>query len=281
MPLQLRLSIELADNYIKIDSPEERLHQRVAEAIQLLQQVRQQTNTIKDPVARAFISYLLAQSYFRAKQPQIGLELIATSRQQTTDLAELDRQQITLLVAIAKTYHTAGKPELALQVLQQGAQIVTKSSDVNLAALSLALLSNTASELGQTQLASDLFAQSIRSAKKVPNKERFTIWLGIATHFEKTAQREQLATVLQQYQNLANRQTSTTVLRNIFRQWMQVEDFNQAAPVARQLIKIAKQNRDDRALADIIDPYLERGVSKKMQPIFARIYRSRCSLYPR
>ncbi len=265
-PLQLRLLIKIADNYIQIDSPEKRIRQRVADAIPLLQQVQQQTNKIKNPEERAFVTYLLAQSYFRLKQPQKALDLIANSRQQIANSTDLDRQ-IALLVAIAKTYQTAGKPDLALQVLQQSTQITIKSNDVNMAAVSLALLSSTAIELGQTQLASDLFKQSIRLATKVPSQDRYIIWLGIASHFKKPIDREKLATVLQQYQNLANRQTRTTVLRNVFRQWMAVEDFNRAIPVARQLIKIAKQNRDDQALTDIIDPYLERGMSKKMQPI--------------
>jgi hypothetical protein len=265
-PLQLRLLIKIADNYTKIDSPGEILRQRSAEAISLLQQVQQQTNKIKNPEERAFIAYLLAQSYLRLKQPQIALDLIANSRQQIASSTDLDRQ-IALLVAIAKTYQTSGKPDLALQVLQQSTQIATKSNDINLAALSLALISSTASELGQQQLGTNLFKQSIKLAPQVPKQYRYTIWLGIATHFKKLAQREQLATVLQQYQNLANRQTRTTVLRNIFRQWMAVKDFKRAILVASQLIKVAKQNRDDQALTDIIDPYLNANLVREIQPI--------------
>jgi tetratricopeptide (TPR) repeat protein len=258
-PLQLRLLIKIADNYIKIE--------RIAEASPLLQQVQQQTNKLKNPEERAFTSYLLAQSYLRLQQPQIALDLIVNSREQIANSTDIDRQ-IALLVAIAKTYQTAGKSELALQVVQQSTQIATKSNDINFAASSLALISSTASELGQMQLATNLFKQSTKLAKQVPNQDRYTIWLGIATHFKQPAQREQLATVLQQYQNLANRQTRTTVFRNVFRQWMAVKDFKRAIPVARQLIKIAKQNGDDQALTDIIDLYyLNANVAREIQPI--------------
>jgi Tetratricopeptide repeat len=265
-PLKFRLLIKIADNYIKLDSPAERPRQRFAEATRLLQQVQEQTNKIKNPEERAFASYLLAQSYLSLKQPQKAIDLIADSRQQIVNSTDLDRQ-IALLVAIAKTYQTAGKPDLALQVLNQSTQIATKSNDVNMAALSLALISSTANELGQKQLATNLFEQSIKLAKQVPSQDRYTIWLGIATHFKKPAQREQLATVLQQYQNLANRQTRTTVLRNIFRQWMAVADFKRSIPVASQLIKIAKQNRDDQALTDIIDLYQSTKFVREIQPI--------------
>ncbi len=265
-PLQLRLLLKIADNYIQLDSPKDKLSQGAAEAIPLLQQVRQQTTKIDNPEERAFISYLLAQSYIRLKQPQKAIDLIADSRQQIVNSTDRDRQ-IALLVAIAKSYQLAGKPDLALQVLQQSAQLATKYSDVNLAALSLALISSTASELGQKQLATDLFQQSIKLAKQVPSKDRYTIWLGITTHLKKPAQREQLVTVLQQYQNLANRQTRTTVLRNIFRQWMEVKDFKRAIPIASQLIKIAKQNRDDQALTDIIDLYQSTKFVREIQPI--------------
>jgi tetratricopeptide (TPR) repeat protein len=83
-PLQLRLLIKIADNYIQIG--------RFSEAIPLLQQVQQQTNNIKNTEERAFILYLLAQSYLRLKQPQIALDLIDNSRQQIANSTDLDRQ---------------------------------------------------------------------------------------------------------------------------------------------------------------------------------------------
>jgi hypothetical protein len=45
--------------------------------------------------------------------------------------------------------------------------------------------------------------------------------LGIATHFKKPAQREQLATVLQQYQNLANRILTTVKPMAVYQKYVE------------------------------------------------------------
>jgi tetratricopeptide (TPR) repeat protein len=127
--------IEIADNYSKAD--------RITDAIRLLQKFQRSSVKSKKTGTIALDSYLLAQSYLQAKQPQIALKLIATSRQQATNVPDVDRQ-IALLVAISKFYRSLGKPKLSLRVLQQSIQIATKSQDANLAGLSLALLSSTA-----------------------------------------------------------------------------------------------------------------------------------------
>ena len=250
--------IQIADNYSKAN--------RINDSIELLQEFQRSAVKPKKLGTIAFDLYLLAQSYLQAKQPQMALKLIATSRQQVTNFTDADRQ-VALLIAISQFYRSVGKPELSLQVLQQSIQIATKSKDANLAALSLALLSSTVNELGQTQLAEDLFKQSIKLAKKIAKKEQYSIWLGIADRFKQPAQRKQLATILQQYQNLATDQTHTTVLRNILRQWLTVKEFDRANSVASQLIKIANQNHDSQILIDVIQPYLEGGFDRQILPI--------------
>jgi tetratricopeptide (TPR) repeat protein len=265
------LLIQIADLYIRAD--------RLAEAIVILQKFQKYPVTIKKIENPGFSSYLLARSYLQAKQPKIALKLLTTSHQQATSLTNLERQ-ISLLVAIAKTYRAAGKPELAIQVLQQSVQIATKSSDVNLTALSLALLSNTASELGEIQLTNNLANRSIQLVKQVPRQEQSIVWLGIANHLKKPAQREQLVTVLKNYQNLATSQTRTTILRNIFQQWLKVAEYERAIPVARELINIAKKNSDAQALTDIINPYVEGNLSSKARPILPEFVVAVQSLTP-
>ncbi len=250
--------IQIADHYSKAD--------RVNDSIRLLRKFQRAVKPRKTGTL-AFDSYLLAQSYLQAKQPQMALKLIATSRQQVTNFTDTDRQ-VSLLVAISKFYRSIGKSELSLQVLQQSIQIATKSPDTNLAALSLALLSSTANEFEQTQLAEELFKQSIQLAKKIAKNEQDPIWLGIADRFKQPAQRKQMTIILQQYQNSATDQTHTTVLLNILRQWLVVKEFDRANLVASQLIKIANQNHDSQILIDTIQPYLEGGFDRQILPIF-------------
>jgi tetratricopeptide (TPR) repeat protein len=240
---------QLYELLFHLDGPDEPNQNQKEFIDRLLVKILQEIETVKDPGTKLDYQILAGQQFLKLGQKDRANELFSEAIDTLDTLQSLDagRFDVSFLIQISEGLIKAGQPEKAIQLLQK---FLNTPDALPSSASSLLEVTTAYQELGQTEQANQLLAQTLAKIQRLPDtSEKADALLWIATMYLRIKQTEPAKMILAQVVQMPAdlREESADMLTDLF---IQLEQYDQAFAIAKAA------DRED-SLVDITRIYVE------------------------